>query len=214
MVLLRSTRRVVNQFDTLPIMTVVRVSTMGKGQENQIRQILKRPNIADGTARAYGRLARQYLKILSNPSKTQIKHVKKLTSKTLTNNVRQNANVLGNINVQYKQKLGTVLNNYWKYLETVIPNSPKISLQKYELLNYTEFMLEITKNQFTEYRVILKLSTSDGIEYISTSILPIYDIQSLEEFFELIDIVTDDSAIYADTNRIIYSIEKELLCLK
>lgn len=214
MPLLRSTRRILNQFSTVPIMSVIRVAKMGKGQESDIRNTLNRPNVSDSTARAYSRLANQYLKILNNPSKTQIKHVQKLKQQKLTMDIRQNANALNNINVDYRQKTGIALNNYWKYLETIIPRSLKISQQKFELLDYTQFMLEITKNQFREFRVILKLNTSDGIEFISTHILPIYDIQSLVDFFELIDLIGDDEAIYADTNRIIYSIEKELLCLK
>jgi hypothetical protein len=209
MVKLSSTKRVISQFQGKPLSEVKYISSLGKGDEPQIRQALGKPHLKDSSARAQARLARQYVNLLSNPSADQRRHVKQITGKTLKpkpapNRPNPNAQTMGNVQrtpqqqqQQQRQPIQRTTKPSLKWTRKVTgkPSSQHLPQQIQEMEAWCYRQLNSAGER--EYQVIIFLQMDTGqTRAVSCAVHPTTDASGVSKAFAWIIFTPGGPAVY------------------
>ena len=157
-----------------------------------VRQALGKPNLADATARAYGRLAKQYIDILGSQNQREINTASRVLGVNLKpgdakgNLKRANPNRFKGGTPPTPPVPPTPPPRGWLAREFHRPTTSTLSQQLGELL-----ALGTTRNHFhsrhgmREFRAILELRTLSGnVLYTSTPISRLPGIAELQQMFK------------------------------
>lgn len=192
---LSSIKRIYSAFKGIDLGKIAQIQSFyANGNISELKRILNKPNIQDSTAKAYGRLANQYIAIISKPSNQEIKVAKQKYNVTLSQDYYYNLNQMNNNIVFAKPKTTKDIMN--------VSKTAKITKKEYEYRSefsihndndIDNFINNINLNKkerqdiinkgFTKYQVLATLELYSTREIIvSTKILNIPDIQTIINF--------------------------------
>jgi hypothetical protein len=175
MVKLSTTKRKIDGFAG---MDVTRVRSIANNRTNPslVRGLLNKPHLSDASAKAQGRLAKQYLDLTANPSPTEIQHVQQITGKTLTGNVTQNQVALGNrAPVGGSGSTRPRPPKGWRHAQKLYPPAGPLGAQIANLLpRVTRVLTSGAWAGDSEYQIIIKVRLSNGwTSFISSKVFPL-----------------------------------------
>lgn len=186
-----SIERVLSAYHNVDLGKIAQIQSFVSVRDaKSIKTILNKPNIQDSTALAYGRLANQYIKIITKPSNQAIKIVKTKYQVNLDNSYYDNLLRMKNNIVFYKPisiqdilkvnmvKKLTIRPYEFRTIITIISDNDIADFLRNIQLSGNA-IAQLKKHKIYNYQILLDLKLSSGnTQIVSTKqlIIPAYSI--------------------------------------
>lgn len=192
---IQSIERVLSAFKGIDIGKIAQVQSYYANKNyDGIKRVLNKPNIQLSTVKAYGRLANQYVAMISEPTIKEINVVKKKYNTTISNDYYDNLYKLKNNIVFKKTKtIKDVMKITDKAKTTTKNNEYRSEFNIKDDKDIHDFINNINLNRsevnqirakgYSKYQILITLLMYSGKEQIvSTKVLIIPELQTIIDF--------------------------------